>query len=57
MTSAILIRKSVSLGLAYTSEVQSIIGHSRKPSSLQADMVLERPLRGLHPDLQTVGSN
>ena len=40
------------MGLAYSSEVPSIISMRGKHGSMQADMVLERELRILYLELQ-----
>ena len=53
MTMASLIKEYINWG-AYSSEVRSIIimvGHG----GIQADMVLEKELRVLHPDPQAAG--
>ena len=50
MTTATLTKENISLGLAYSSEVQSIIVMGRKHESMQADMVSEKELRALHLD-------
>jgi hypothetical protein len=53
MPMAALRKESIELGLAYGSEVQSIvINHGEKHGSLQTDMVLEKELRLLHLDRQ-----
>lgn len=49
MTSETLIKESIHLGLAYSSEVAIHGHHGGKHGIIQADMVLERWLRVLHP--------
>jgi hypothetical protein len=53
MITATLIKENISLKLACSS-VQGI-KQSRKHGNVQADMVLERQLRVLHPDQQAAG--
>ena len=43
------------LGLAYSSEVESIVIIGGKHGNMQADMVLEKELRVLHLDQQATG--
>jgi hypothetical protein len=50
LTTAILIKANISLGLAYSFRGVAHYHHGRKHSSTQVDMVLEE-LRVLHLDL------
>ena len=43
------------MGLAYSFRGLVHYHHGGKHGSIQADMVLEKELRVLHPDLQTAG--
>ena len=52
MTKAILIKKNIYLGLAYSFRGLVYYHHGGKHGSVQVNMVLERELRVLHPDLQ-----
>jgi hypothetical protein len=52
MTKATLIKENIELGLAHSCRGFVHYHHGRKQGSVQADMVLEKELRGLHLDLQ-----
>jgi hypothetical protein len=55
MTKATLIKENISLGLAYSFRCSVHYYHSRMHDSMQADMVMEKLLRVLHPDLKAAG--
>ena len=54
MTMATLIKENISLGLAYNFRGLVCCHHGGKDGSMQAGMVLEKELRVLHLDGQTV---
>jgi hypothetical protein len=56
MTTEILIKESIYLGLAYSFTALVYSHHSRNHSSTQAGMVLEKEPRVLHLDWQVAGS-
>jgi hypothetical protein len=53
MTKATFIKDNNERGLAYTFRGSVHYHHGGKYGSVQADMVLERGLRVLHPDLKS----
>jgi len=55
MTMTTLIKENISLGLAYSFRGSVHYHHGRKHGSVQADMVLEKELRVLYPNLQETG--
>ena len=55
MTTATLIKENISLGLAYSFRGLVRYCHGGKHHSMQADMVLERELRGLQSIGRTAG--
>jgi hypothetical protein len=55
MTIATLIKESFELGLAYSFRGLVLYHHGRKHGRVQADWVMEKQLRVLHPDQQTAG--
>ena len=55
MTTATLLKESISLELAYRFQHLVHYHHGGKHGGVQAHMMLEKQLRVLHPDLQVAG--
>ena len=55
MASATLVKESIELGLACSFRGLAHYHHGREHSGAQADTVLEKKLKALHPDLQAAG--
>ena len=55
MTTAAPIKDNILMGLAYRSRALVHYHHGRKHGGVQADMVLEKKLRVLHPGQQAAG--
>jgi hypothetical protein len=51
MITAALVKENIELGLAYSFRGLVHYPHGGKHGSIQADMVMEKELRGLHLDL------